>query len=77
MYGIKNGYAGLLNTDEIIRLTPDNVRHISNVGGTILGTTNKGNPFQMPIKNMAGEIEIRDVSNKVVENSSACASIAL
>jgi 6-phosphofructokinase 1 len=68
VYGIKNGYAGLLNTDEIIRLTPDNVRHISNVGGTILGTTNKGNPFQMPIKNMAGEIEIRDVSDKVVEN---------
>lgn len=68
VYGIKNGYAGLLNTDDIIRLTPDNVRHISNIGGTILGTTNKGNPFQMPIKNMAGEIEIRDVSDKVVEN---------
>jgi len=68
VYGIKNGYAGLLNTDDIIRLTPDNVRRISSIGGTILGTTNKGNPFQMPIKNMAGEIEIRDVSDKVVEN---------
>ncbi|GER93639.1 6-phosphofructokinase [hot springs metagenome] len=68
VYGIKNGYTGLLNTDEIIRLTPDNVRRISSIGGTILGTTNKGNPFQMPIKNMAGEIEIKDVSDKVVEN---------
>jgi len=68
VYGIKNGYAGLLNTDEIIRLTPDNVRRISSIGGTILGTTNKGNPFQMPVKNAAGEVEVRDVSDKVVEN---------
>jgi 6-phosphofructokinase 1 len=68
VYGIKNSYEGLLDTDEIVRLTPEKVWHISNLGGTILGTTNKGNPFQMPIKNMAGEIEIRDVSDKVVEN---------
>jgi phosphofructokinase-like protein len=67
-YGIKNGYAGLLNTDEIIPLTPDKVHHISNMGGTILGTTNRGNPFQMPITNLAGETGIRDVSDKVVEN---------
>jgi len=68
VYGIKNGYAGLLDTDEIIPLTPDKVSHISNLGGTILGTTNKGNPFKMPITNMAGETEFRDVSDKVVEN---------
>jgi 6-phosphofructokinase 1 len=68
VYGIKNGYAGLLNTDEIIRLTPAHVRRISSMGGTILGTTNKGNPFQMPIKNIVGEVEVRDVSDKVVEN---------
>lgn len=68
VYGIKNGYTGLLNTDEIIRLTPEVVRRISILGGTIIGTTNKGNPFQMPIKNVAGESEIRDVSDKVLEN---------
>ncbi|MBI5641318.1 MAG: ATP-dependent 6-phosphofructokinase, partial [Nitrospirae bacterium] len=68
VYGIKNGYAGLLDTDEIIHLTPEIVRHISNLGGTILGTTNRGNPFRMPITNMAGETGIRDVSDKVVEN---------
>ncbi len=68
VYGIRNGYSGLLNTDEIIRLTPEKVRHISSLGGTIIGTTNKGNPFQMPIKNMAGEIEVHDVSDKVIEN---------
>lgn len=68
VFGIKNGYAGLLDPDEIVRLTPEKVRRISSLGGTIIGTTNKGNPFAMPITNMAGETEIRDVSNKVLEN---------
>jgi phosphofructokinase-like protein len=68
VYGIKNSYAGLLNTDEVMRLTPESVSHISNTGGTILGTTNRGNPFMMPVTNSAGEVEIRDVSDKVVEN---------
>lgn len=68
VFGIKNGYAGLLNPDDIIRLTPEKVRGISSLGGTIIGTTNKGNPFRMPIKNIAGEVEIRDVSDKVIEN---------
>lgn len=68
VYGVKNGYAGLLNTDEIVRLTPAIVHDICSLGGTILGTTNKGNPFKMPITNMAGETEIRDVSDKVMDN---------
>jgi 6-phosphofructokinase 1 len=68
VYGIKNSYEGLLDTNEIIRLDPEKVWHISSIGGTILGTTNKGNPFTMPVTNVAGDIEIRDVSDKVVEN---------
>lgn len=68
VYGIKSGYAGLLDTEEIVRLTPERVRRISSTGGTILGTTNKGNPFEMPVANAAGEVEIRDVSDRVVEN---------
>jgi ATP-dependent phosphofructokinase / diphosphate-dependent phosphofructokinase len=68
VYGIKNGYNGLLDTDEIMRLTPERVRRISSIGGTILGTTNKGNPFKMPITNVAGEVEIRDVSKRVLDN---------
>ena len=68
VYGIKRGYAGLLDTEEIVRLTPERVCRIASTGGTILGTTNKGNPFQMPITNAAGEVEIRDVSDRVVEN---------
>lgn len=68
VYGIKSGYAGLLDTDEIIALTPERVRRISSIGGTILGTTNKGNPFKMPIANAAGDVEIRDVSQRIMDN---------
>lgn len=68
VYGIKCGYTGLLNTEEIITLTPEKVNGIASVGGTILGSTNKGNPFMMPISNAAGEMEERDVSDRVMEN---------
>lgn len=68
VYGIKCGYAGLLNTDEIMTLTPEKVDGIASVGGTILGTTNKGNPFMMPVCNVAGECEQRDLSDKVMDN---------
>lgn len=68
VYGIKNGYHGLLDTDEIIHLTPDKVRNIASLGGTILGTTNRGNPFKMPVTCMSGGTEIKDVSDKVLEN---------
>ena len=68
VYGIKAGYTGLLNTNEIIRLTPNLVDGIASQGGTILGSTNKGNPFRMPVCNVAGECEERDLSGKVMEN---------
>lgn len=68
VYGIRAGYNGLLNTDEIVQLTPRLVDGIAIQGGTILGSTNKGNPFKMPVCNIAGECESRDMSGKVLEN---------
>jgi len=68
VYGIKGGYAGLLNTEEIIPLTPEKVDGIASIGGTILGTTNKGNPFKMPVCNVAAECEERDLSDRVLDN---------
>jgi 6-phosphofructokinase 1 len=68
VYGIRMGYQGLLDTEQIIRLTPEKVEGIVSQGGTILGTTNKGNPFKMPIRNVVGEVEYRDVSDRIVEN---------
>lgn len=68
VYGIKNGYGGLLNTEEIVRLAPEAVRGISSTGGTVIGTTNRGNPFKMPFTEQSGETGVRDVSDKVVAN---------
>ena len=68
VYGIHTGYAGLLDTDQITRLTPERVAGIVSLGGTILGTTNKGDPFRMPVKNAVGDVEVRDVSARVLSN---------
>ena len=47
-YGIERGFDGLLKPHDagIIKLDPDRVRGITHLGGTILGTTNRGNPFR-------------------------------
>ncbi len=68
VYGSRSGYLGLLDPDELMRLTADKVEDIISTGGTILGSTNKGNPFAMPVENLAGEIQIRDVSERVMKN---------
>jgi len=68
VYGIHTGYTGLLDTDKITRLTPERVTGIVSQGGTILGTTNKGNPFKLPVKNAAGEMEYLDASDRIVQN---------
>jgi len=68
VYGSRSGYLGLLDPDEMIRLTPEKVEEITPTGGTILGSTNKGNPFAMPLKNLAGEQQIHDVSDRIMKN---------
>ena len=68
VFGIQSGYAGLLDTSKIIQLTPDRVAGIVAHGGTMLGTTNRGDPFRLPVKNLAGQVEFHDVSDRVVEN---------
>ncbi|MDP2723340.1 MAG: ATP-dependent 6-phosphofructokinase, partial [Bacteroidales bacterium] len=67
--GIKNGYEGLLLPPEkgLLPLTKKAVRGITHVGGTILGTRNKGHPFEYPvIKN--GKTEMVDISDKVIKH---------
>jgi len=67
VYGSRSGYKGLLDPDDLIRLTPERVEDITPTGGTILGSTNKGNPFAMPVENAAGEVQIRDVSERIMQ----------
>ena len=66
--GIKRGYHGLLGVDEIIPLTKDAVRGIAHLGGTILRTTNRGNPFHWPRRRADGTIEEIDRSDELIEN---------
>jgi phosphofructokinase-like protein len=68
LHGIQTGYAGLLDTSKIVPLTPERVAGIVSHGGTILGTTNRGDPFHLPVRTAAGAIEYRDDSDRVVEN---------
>lgn len=68
IYGSKSGYRGLLDPDELVRLTPEKVEDIMPIGGTILGSTNKGNPFAMPVENLAGEIQTLDLSDRIMRN---------
>src|SRR5512140_2112797 len=66
VHGIQTGYAGLLDTSKIVPLTPERVAGIVSHGGTILGTTNRGDPFHRPVPGSKGEV--RDESSVVVES---------
>ena len=63
VYGILDGTAGLLHEEpQFRRLTVNDLdTNVLRMGGTILGTTNKGNPFAFPMpdgttKDRSGEI---------------------
>ncbi|HYB37570.1 MAG TPA: ATP-dependent 6-phosphofructokinase [Mycobacterium sp.] len=57
--GIRDGFNGLLFPDEypeggLMELTRDRVRGIIYQGGTIIGTTNRGNPIAFPVQQNDG-----------------------
>ncbi len=68
VYGSRSGYSGFLDLDDMVRLNPKIVDGIYATGGTILGSTNKGNPFSRPVKNLVGEVQVVDVSGKILSN---------
>ena len=67
--GIKRGFAGLLGEDDVVSLTRDSVRGIAHMGGTILRTTNRGNPFKWPRKKSDGTWEEIDRSDEMIVNA--------
>ena len=67
--GIKRGFAGLLGEDEVVILTRESVRGIAHLGGTILRTTNRGNPFEYPILQPDGSYVEIDRSGELMENA--------
>ena len=62
--GIQRGFGGLLEADEVIPLDRQAVRGITHIGGTILGTTNRGNPFSWPVTQADGSVVERDRSDE-------------
>ena len=64
--GILDGFEGLLHNRHRI-LHYDDVSGIINLGGTILGTSNKANPYRCPVKK-EGSLEFEDLSQTAIEN---------
>ncbi len=63
--GIENGFEGLI-TGRTQELTTKTTRDILTLGGTILGTTNKGNPFAYREYGPDGAITVTDRSDEAV-----------
>jgi phosphofructokinase-like protein len=70
-YGIRDGFNGILFPERypqggVVRLTRDKVRGIGHLGGTILGTTNKGDPLHFPITLPDGSTREIDRSDEIL-----------
>jgi phosphofructokinase-like protein len=69
--GIRDGYDGLMYPElypdgGLIELTADRVQNIAHLGGTVLGTTNRGNPFQVREKSVDGTTREIDISDRLI-----------
>jgi 6-phosphofructokinase 1 len=71
-YGIREGFNGIFFPERfpnggVVRLARENVRGITHLGGTILGTTNKGNPLHFPLKMPDGTVKEIDRTDEIIE----------
>ncbi|HHV60622.1 MAG TPA: 6-phosphofructokinase [Clostridiaceae bacterium] len=64
--GFKDGYRGLVMND-FIRFNYNDVSGILDKGGTILGTSNKDNPFNFKVERN-NKVEYVDLSDRVIDN---------
>jgi len=65
--GFKDGYRGLV-LNQFRTLGLEESSGILDKGGTILGSSNKDNPFNFKFKNADGTYQYKDMSDKVIEN---------
>src|SRR3984885_5750108 len=66
--GIPDGFDGLIWPEKSRELTLKDVSGILPRGGTVLGTTNRGNPFHYWIIENGVDV-VRDISDEVIGNS--------
>ncbi len=72
VYGVREGYDGMLYPENypeggVVKLDCTAVRGIAQLGGTILGTTNRGSPFRQVVTGADGKMEEVDRSGVVIE----------
>jgi hypothetical protein len=65
--GIRDSYDGLFEEGGVVSLDRKAVSGITHQGGTILGTTNRGNPLRWPVKAADGGVTYEDRSDAVLE----------
>ena len=68
--GIEDGFTGMVE-QRYVELTPRSVTGLVSRGGTVLGSSNRANPFAYPIKKHGGGEDIVDVSDRCVANIAA------
>src|SRR6202166_1414116 len=66
--GINDGFDGLIWTERTMPLTVESIAGILPRGGTILGTTNRGNPFRYVVEENGKKVT-HDYSLKCIENA--------
>jgi phosphofructokinase-like protein len=67
VYGSEDGFEGLIQAGRLVRLTRTSVRGILPKGGSILGCSNRANPFAYPTRGPRGKTVAVDVSHTVIE----------
>ncbi len=71
-FGIRDGYNGVFLPEQypnggLITLNREIVRNITALGGTIIGTTNRGNPLRYPMKDKDGNMVEVDRTDEIVQ----------
>ncbi len=64
--GIRRGFHGIYDGSGVIPLGAEEVRGITQLGGTILGTTNRGNPLKWPKLQPDGRVVEIDRSDELI-----------
>ncbi|MFQ5537836.1 MAG: 6-phosphofructokinase [Gemmatimonadota bacterium] len=67
IFGIERSYDGLFEEGGVRRLDRAAVRGITHLGGTILGTTNRGNPLKWPVEQPDGSVVLEDRADAVIQ----------
>jgi 6-phosphofructokinase 1 len=66
VYGSEDGFEGLIQEGRLVKLRKSSVRGILPRGGSILGCSNRANPFAYPTRDAKGVEHFEDVSERVL-----------